>query len=122
MRILLIAIAIGVLISPASAVDTDGDGLLDLMDVEGFDPNKTGTATYVNDGIQDLDGVNQLTNVQRIRLWTNQITSIETGDFDGLTNLQWLSLHKNQITSIESGAFEGLTSLQRVGSRKSADV
>ena len=35
------------LASPAIAQkDTDGDGLLDLIDVRGFDPDASGTATF----------------------------------------------------------------------------
>ena len=41
----------------------------------------------------------------------NQITSIESGDFQGLGNLQSLDLRDNRITSIESGAFQGCSSL-----------
>ena len=48
--------------TPAVAqVDTDGDGLLDLMDVPGFNPNAR-NVRYDERGIQDLDGASQLTN------------------------------------------------------------
>ena len=83
-------------------------GLLDLIDVPGFDPNASGSRTSATDGIQDLDGANLLTNLQSLDLGGNQITSIESGDFEGLANLQTLGLYGNQITSIESGDFEGL--------------
>ena len=97
-----IAIAASFLISTARAVDTDGDGLLDLLDVPGFNPSLR-TGRYSNRGIEDLDGANLLTNLQRLELDHNQITSLESGDFQGLTNLQTLFLAHNQITSIESG-------------------
>ena len=44
-------------------------------------------------------------------LYSNQITSIESGVFTGLGSLTELSLNSNQITSIESGVFTGLGNL-----------
>ena len=72
------------LTSPASAKDTDGDGLLDLMDVEGFDSSANGRVEYGELYIQDLDGASQLSNVTVLRLPKNLIASIENGDFDAL--------------------------------------
>ena len=89
--ILLLAFAIQPLCTPASAQDTDGDGLLDLIDVPGFDPGATGEGRFVSKRIEDLDGANLLTNLRDLNLNSNRITSIERGDFDGLTNLQSLS-------------------------------
>jgi Leucine-rich repeat (LRR) protein len=99
----------------ALGADTDGDGLLDLIDVPGFNPNASGEVDFVNRGIQDLDGAKLLTNATRLNLRTNQITSIETGDFQGLNDLQTLSLGSNPITSIAMGAFQGLKNLQALG-------
>ena len=99
---LLLTLCVAMSLSVASvaiAVDTDGDGLLDLMDVHGFDPSASGTGSFRDCGIQDLDGASQLTNLQWLHLYGNQITSIESGDFDGLTNLQTLDL-----TTIKSRA------------------
>ena len=76
----------------AYGADTDGDGLLDLIDVPGFDPNASGGVEFFGLGIQDLDGANLLTNATSLDLWVNQITSIEQGDFQGLSNLQGLFL------------------------------
>jgi hypothetical protein len=107
-----IAVAALMLTPQASAVDTDVDGLLDLLDVPGFDPSANGDADFRRRGIQDLDGANQLTNLQRLDLDSNHITSLESGDFEGLANLQTLDLTDNRITSLESGDFQGLTNLQ----------
>jgi insulin-like growth factor-binding protein complex acid labile subunit len=95
----------------AYGADTDGDGLLDLIDVPGFNPNASGDVSFEDRRIQDLDGANLLTNATTLYLYRNQITSIESGDFQGLSNLQRLDLWENQITSIESGDFQGLGNL-----------
>jgi len=94
------------------AKDTDGDGLFDLMDVPGFDPSATGSVYFDKLGIQDLDGVNLLTNIDDLVLRENQITSIEPGDFQGLANLTSLSLSDNQISSIDVGDLQGLHNLR----------
>ena len=96
----------------AYGADTDGDGLLDLIDVPGFNPNASGDVYFDGRSIQDLDGANLLTNATALDLYCNQITSLENGDFQGLSNLQALDLDGNQITSIESGDFQGLSNLQ----------
>ncbi|MDG2385056.1 MAG: hypothetical protein P8N76_25520 [Pirellulaceae bacterium] len=47
----LFALAIFLSVSPvAMAVDTDGDGLLDLMDVPGFDPDAF-SSDYADSGV-----------------------------------------------------------------------
>ena len=120
--LLAIVVATSLLISPVGAVDTDGDGLLDLLDVPGFNPSASGEVNFNQRGIEDLDGANLLINLRTLDLGYvpftgNQITSIERGDFEGLTNLQTLRLGANQITSIESGAFEGLANLQTLSLR-----
>jgi Leucine-rich repeat (LRR) protein len=96
------------------AADTDGDGLLDFIDVPGLNPNASGHVDLSRRGIQDLDGATFLTSLQSLDLHSNQITSLENGDFDGLGNLKWLDLSGNQITSIEDGAFEGLSNLEEL--------
>ena len=96
----------------ATAVDTDGDGLLDLIDVPGFDPAQTGIGSFDRQQIQDLDGAALLKNLETLSLRINDITSLEAGDFQGLGNLQTLDLFRNEVTSIESGAFQGLSNLQ----------
>ena len=76
---LLILFASLACVSPTFAqVDTDGDGLLDLMDHPGFNPNARGTVSYRHHGIQDLDGANQLINAISLDLLRNQITSLES--------------------------------------------
>ena len=107
MRLKISILALTVLLShtiPAAAqIDTDGDGLLDLIDVPGFNPTAEGSASFIRRGVQDLDGTSQLTNLQTLELDYNQITSLEQGDFDGLSNLQTLDLRSNRITSLEQG-------------------
>jgi hypothetical protein len=56
----------------------------------------------------DFDGPTSLT---KLYLKDNQLTSIESGDFAGLGNLTELYLSGNLLTSIESGDFDGLASL-----------
>ena len=109
--LLTLGLLILALTPPALAKDTDGDGLLDLLDAPGFDPNATGTVSFRSRGIEDLDGANQLKNAEFLKLGFNRISSIERGDFAGLPNLQSLFLDKNQITNLESGGFEGLDNL-----------
>ena len=110
--LLAIVVASNLPISPVNAIDTDGDGLLDLLDVLGFDPSATGTIRFDQHLVEDLDGANLLTRAQSLQLRGNRIASVKSGDFDGLTNLQDLGLGDNRIASIESGAFRGLTNLQ----------
>lgn len=97
-----------------STADTDGDGLRDVIDVAGFDPNKSGQLVLINRGIEDLDGVSRLTKLGDLLLDSNRITSIDSGDFAGLTNLERLWLSTNQIESIERGDFDGLSNLQHL--------
>ena len=97
----------------ATAADTDGDGLLDLIDAPGFDP--TAESVFLGfKGIEDLDGVSQLVNASVIRLDSNAITRIEEGDFEGLSKLQELRLTGNQIMSIERDDFDGLVNLEEL--------
>lgn len=63
--------------------DTDGDGLLDLLDVPGF-PRWTLYSCNFYSGqsvcnIQDLDGANQLTYLTHLSFEGNQIASVEAG-------------------------------------------
>ena len=44
----------------AYGADTDGDGLLDLIDVAGFDANASGDVAFNGRGIQDVDGARSL--------------------------------------------------------------
>jgi Leucine-rich repeat (LRR) protein len=103
----------------AYGADTDGDGLLDLIDVPGFNPNANGDVEFNRRGIQDLDGANLLINATGLALWENQITNLKNGDFQGLNNLQRLGLGDNPITNLENGAFRGLNNLQLLGLARS---
>ena len=97
--------------------DTDGDGLLDAVDVNGF-IHQQGTVRMNGRGLEDLDGLSQVPNLPSLDSITgldlsgNSIKSIEAGDFSGFDNLQELWLGQNQITSIENGDFDGLASLR----------
>ena len=108
-----IPIAVFLLISSARATDTDGDGLFDVIDMTGFDPTES-SIDLSGRGIEDLDGLNLLTNAQVLNLNFNRVSSIERGDFDGLNILLELELANNQITRIENGAFEGLNNLKEI--------
>jgi hypothetical protein len=114
-HLFFVVFAIALLLStPAFAIDTDGDGLLDLLDVPGFDPLATGYVFYNFETIEDLDGANLLTNVTQLGLNRQRITGIERGDFEGLSNLRALYLSYNQIASRESDDFDGLSNLQHL--------
>ena len=73
LAVLLVAHLLIVASNVGAQVDTDRDGLLDLMDVRGFDPDAVG-GNYQGLGIQDLDGANLLTNLLRLDLRDNPIT------------------------------------------------
>ena len=66
--------------------DTDGDGLLDAVDVNGF-IRQQGTVRMNERGLEDLDGLSQVPNLPSLDSITgldlsgNSITSIEAGDF-----------------------------------------
>lgn len=91
------------------AVDSDGDGRLDVLDAPRYDKTATGTLVMTGLGIEDLDGVSELSSeLLRLYLGDNQITEIQRGDLTGL-NTQYLFFYNNQITTIEPYAFEGLT-------------
>lgn len=65
--------------------------------------------------IDDLDGIGEFDWISRpttvLDLGGNQISSIESGDFDGLTNLRTLYLSGNPLTSVDAGDFDELTNL-----------
>lgn len=52
-----------------------------------------------------------LKNVRGLFLWNNELSSIERGAFNGPTSLEDLILSGNQISSIELGAFDDLSDL-----------
>ena len=91
------------------AADTDNDGLLDVVDAPGYDIRATGTLIMNGLGIEDLDGVSELSSdLLKLYLGDNEITSIDAGDLTGL-NTQYLYFYNNQITEIEPYAFTGIT-------------
>ncbi|HMT02250.1 MAG TPA: leucine-rich repeat domain-containing protein, partial [Burkholderiales bacterium] len=55
--------------------------------------------------------INGLTNLTKLNLLGNQITTIAANAFNGLTNLTELNLSGNKITTIAANAFNGLTNL-----------
>lgn len=107
-----LVIAFVVFAVSVSGQDTDGDGLLDLIDVQGFRPDLHGEASFESRGIEDLDGANLLTGVQSLILSDNLVASIENGDFTGLTDLKSLSLSANRLTSVDGESLAGLISLK----------
>jgi len=98
-------------VTSAQQVDTDGDGLLDLLDVPGFAPSRF-EAMYGRRSIQDLDGATQFVRASYLDLAENEISGLEQGDFEGQDNLRTISLDDNQISSIDGGAFDGLPNLR----------
>lgn len=97
-------------------VDSDGDGLFDLVDHPRFESTLNGlrNGNYRRQRIQDLDGARLLINIDSLSVNDNLITAIERNDFDNLLNLRRLRLGGNQISSIEAGAFDGLTGLREL--------
>ena len=94
---------------PILAFDTDHDGRLDVLDVPQYNTAATGTLVLDNLGIEDLDGVSELSpELLRLYLGNNKITKIDHGDLTGLQT-QYLFFYNNQISEIEPGAFAGLT-------------
>ena len=108
-RLLLASYLLLYWVLPAIAVDSDNDGRLDVLDVPQYNPAATGTLVLDNLGIEDLDGVSELSpELLRLYLGNNQITKIDQGDLTGLQT-QYLFFYNNQISEIEPGAFAGLT-------------
>ncbi len=70
-----------------------------------------------NRRINSLDGlldIPEIDKCQRLLLNKNQISSIQSGAFQGLSNLEELQLDNNKITSIQPNSFQGLTSLRHL--------
>lgn len=94
--------------STVIAQDSDGDGLLDLLDAPRYDTSAIETLNMSALGIQDLDGASQLSpELVVLNLGANQITKVDEGDFAGL-NLEHIYFFNNQITEIEPRSFSGL--------------
>jgi len=64
--------------------------------------------------VTDLAGVNNYTAASKIYAYSNQITSIDPGDFTGLGTLTLLNLSGNDIATIDTGSFTGLSSLEEL--------
>ena len=109
----LTVVCIALINTPAIAANTDGDGLLDILDLPGFDPH-TNRGNFGFRGIEDLDGANQLGNVSLLFLSHNGIRAVEVGDFRGLSDLNILDLNSNLISNIERGAFSSLSRLRHL--------
>ena len=71
--------------------------------------------------IDSLDGIGEFdwttTPTTELRLYDNQLTSIEPGDFSSLTNLTELNLDSNEIVSIERVFSASLQNFWRRGRR-----
>ncbi|MCP4192153.1 MAG: leucine-rich repeat domain-containing protein [Planctomycetaceae bacterium] len=76
--------------------DTDGDGLLDLIEA----PRFSSPTDYRNQGIEDLDGASQLSSLTTLDLTGNQITSIDAGDIQGPSSLKAVDLSDKPITEL----------------------
>ena len=118
-RLILASLILGALVlsTPLVAADTDGDGLLDLIDAPGFPEfpaDATGNLSFSLVDIQDLDGASLLTSLESLRIRSGGLTSIEASDFYRLENLIELTLATNAISSIESGAFADLSNLREL--------
>ena len=48
----------------------------------------------------------------QLHLYGNQLVTLQQGAFDGLVNVEWLRLEDNEISSIESGVFDDQTALK----------
>ena len=107
MRRLATLAVVAALLSPptASGQYTFGDWARD----QGYSP---GDVMHVwvdardsSPAIDSLDGIGQFdwttTPTMELILWSNQISSIESGDFSGLTNLEYLGLEGNQLSSAD---------------------
>ena len=66
--------------------------------------------------ITELDDVSlqQLSNLQILRLHNNQISNIQKSALSGLTNVQILQLNFNRLESLQFGQFAGLVNLRIV--------
>lgn len=120
MKRILITTLLCAVVRGASAADTDGDGLLDLIDVVGFDATTEGAVSFDDRGIEDLNGASLLTKASILYFHRNRIRSIEHGDFRGLSKLWHLSFIENEITRIERGGFDGLSNLEGLILNKNA--
>ncbi len=65
-----------------------------------------GNATELKLG--DFDG---MTNLAKLRLDGNELSSLPAGLFDNLTNLTTLNLSSNELSSLPAGLFDNLTNL-----------
>lgn len=74
------------------------------------DVKKITSLTIMDDSIQDISGIENLTNLQTLCLYYNQISDISA--LKGLTNLQDLGLGANQISDIS--ALSNLVNLQEL--------
>ena len=86
----------------AIAFDTDGQGLLVLIDVPGFDPTDSDTAHFGGLGIEELDGTNLLLDMRDLEFDHNQVASVEPGDLHGLSKSRmavslWLETAHNRL-------------------------
>ena len=55
-----------------------------------------------------------LFSITSLRLWYEDITELQPGDFQGLSNLAYLGLSNNDLTELPAGVFSGLSNLEEL--------
>ena len=63
-----------------------------------------GASNFINNGYSFI-------LIMVLRLYSNQLSSIDVNIFQGLSKLQWLYLDNNQLSSIGANTFQGLSNL-----------
>ena len=53
-----------------------------------------------------------LGSISRLVLWYEDITELQSGDFEGLSNLTYLSLRNNDLSELPADIFSGLSNLE----------
>lgn len=65
-------------------------------------------------GTTKVTKLNQLGNIQELRLNNRNLTSMRTNDFTGLTRLLRLFLNNNLLTNLPAGIFDDTTGLRHL--------
>ena len=64
---------------------------------------------------EDVNAAAQLAAITELDLSSENINTLQTGDFDGLTALTSLALTHNSLETLPAGIFDGLTALTELG-------
>lgn len=65
-------------------------------------------------GIEDLTGLENLKELEKLGLWSNKIGNSQLVHLKGLTNLKFLDLAANKFTYIPANSFEGMSKLEEL--------